>query len=232
MLVLATITAPAGAQAPHHRRIGFGRLALLGQQLRAGARHFAGDVEQILDGDDRAVERPERNAGLGARIGGFRRGLACIAIDGEAGARALALLVIDARERGVEPRRRRTRHTFKPPFFSMNCAISSTPLPSRILVKTKGRCPRIFLASRSITSSEAPTYGARSVLLMTSRSERVMPGPPLRRDLVAGRDVDDVDREIGELGREGRGEVVAAGFDQHQIEIGKLLRASRRRRRD
>ena len=35
-------------------------------------------------------------------------------------------------------------------------------------------------ASRSITSSEAPTIGARSILLMTSRSERVMPGPPLR----------------------------------------------------
>ena len=35
-------------------------------------------------------------------------------------------------------------------------------------------------ASRSITSSEAPTIGARSILLMTSRSERVMPGPPFR----------------------------------------------------
>ena len=46
--------------------------------------------------------------------------------------------------------------------------------------------------------------------------------PALRRDLVAGRDVDDVDRHVGELRREGRGEVVAAGFDQHQIELGKL----------
>ena len=49
-----------------------------------------------------------------------------------------------------------------------------------MLVKTKGRSPRIFFASRSITSSEAPTIGARSILLMTSRSELVMPGPPLR----------------------------------------------------
>ena len=30
-----------------------------------------------------------------------------------------------------------------------------------------------------ITSSDAPTWGARSILLMTRRSERVMPGPPL-----------------------------------------------------
>jgi len=43
-----------------------------------------------------------------------------------------------------------------------------------------GRSPRIFLASRSITSRLAPTSGARSILLMTRRSERVMPGPPLR----------------------------------------------------
>ena len=28
--------------------------------------------------------------------------------------------------------------------------------------------------------SEAPTSGARSILLITSKSERVMPGPPLR----------------------------------------------------
>jgi hypothetical protein len=35
-------------------------------------------------------------------------------------------------------------------------------------------------ASRSITSRDAPTKGARSILLITSRSERVMPGPPLR----------------------------------------------------
>ncbi len=56
----------------------------------------------------------------------------------------------------------------------------STPSPARTQVKTNGRSPRILRASRSITSSDAPTCGARSVLLMTSRSERVIPGPPLR----------------------------------------------------
>lgn len=46
------------------------------------------------------------------------------------------------------------------------------------LVKTKGRAPRMRAASARITSRWAPTCGARSILLMTSRSERVMPGPP------------------------------------------------------
>ncbi len=36
------------------------------------------------------------------------------------------------------------------------------------------------LASVAMTSSEAPTSGARSILLITSRSALVMPGPPLR----------------------------------------------------
>src|SRR3954462_14776945 len=43
-------------------------------------------------------------------------------------------------------------------------------------------------------------------------------GPALARDLLAAGDVDDVDREVGELGREGRGEVVAAGLDENEIE--------------
>ncbi len=63
---------------------------------------------------------------------------------------------------------------------SMNAVTSATPSPARMLVITKGRGPRMRAASLAITSSEAPTCGARSTLLMTSRSERVMPGPPLR----------------------------------------------------
>ena len=47
----------------------------------------------------------------------------------------------------------------------------------------------------------------------------MMPGSAFARDLVAGGDVDDVDRQIGELGGKGRGEVVAAQLDQDQIEI-------------
>src|SRR5215813_4362950 len=66
-----------------------------------------------------------------------------------------------------------------PPFSSMKRAMVSTPSPARRLLNTKGRVPRMRLASRSMTASEAPTWGARSILLITSRSERVMPGPPL-----------------------------------------------------
>ena len=66
------------------------------------------------------------------------------------------------------------------PSVSMNFTMLSSPCPVLRLVNTNGRSPRIFFASRSITSSEAPTMGARSILLMTSRSDLVMPGPPLR----------------------------------------------------
>ena len=57
-----------------------------------------------------------------------------------------------------------------------------------------------------------------------------MPGPPLRGYFLAARDVDDIDREIGELGREGRRKVVAAQFDEDQIEIGEPLAHFRDRR--
>src|ERR1019366_7967879 len=50
-------------------------------------------------------------------------------------------------------------------------------------VNNVGRSPRTAAASRAITPRSAPTNAARSVLLMTSRSERVTPGPPLRGTL-------------------------------------------------
>src|SRR5438034_1213784 len=66
-----------------------------------------------------------------------------------------------------------------PPLSSTKRAMVSTPSPARRLLNTNGRVPRMRLASRSMTASEAPTCGARSILLITSRSERGMPGPPL-----------------------------------------------------
>src|ERR1700722_17079798 len=63
---------------------------------------------------------------------------------------------------------------------SIQATIVSSPTASRRFVNTNGRSPRIFRESRSITSSEAPTYGARSILFITRRFERVIPGPPLR----------------------------------------------------
>ena len=47
-------------------------------------------------------------------------------------------------------------------------------------------------------------------------------GPALGRDLIAGCDIDDVDREIGKLRRERRRQIVAAGLDQDQVELGEL----------
>jgi len=38
----------------------------------------------------------------------------------------------------------------------------------------------------------------------------------------SGGDVDDIDGEVGQFRREGRGKVIATGLDQHQIEIGKF----------
>src|SRR3546814_9114958 len=83
----------------------------------------------------------------------------------------------DQRKRRPTKRDIQGRSSFgerKPPVAMMNWAISATLVPARTFAKTKGRSPRIFFASRSITSRLAPTKGARSILLITSMSERVM----------------------------------------------------------
>src|SRR5258706_4782137 len=49
------------------------------------------------------------------------------------------------------------------------------------------------------------------------------------RDLVARRDVDHVQGQVGELRAEGRGEVVAAGLDEDQVEPGKAAIQARHR---
>src|SRR5271155_5625865 len=48
-------------------------------------------------------------------------------------------------------------------------------------------------------------------------------GAALARDFLAARDVDDIDRDVGEFGRERRCEIVAARFDQDEVEIAKPL---------
>ena len=84
----------------------------------------------------------------------------------------------------------------------MSSTTSPTPSPCFTLQNTVGPSPRISLASRAMTSSEALTYCARSVyarghtvgldpvklvpwahvhtLLITNRSDCEIPGPPLR----------------------------------------------------
>ena len=65
-----------------------------------------------------------------------------------------------------------------PLFSSMKPTMSARPLPVRRLLNTNGRVPRMRLASRSITSSEAPTCGARSILLIHHEIGTRDPGPP------------------------------------------------------
>src|SRR5438094_478009 len=67
----------------------------------------------------------------------------------------------------------------RPTLASMKPMMRSSPSLFFRLVITTGPSPPIRFASVSIFSSDAPTCGARSILLITSRSERVMPGPPL-----------------------------------------------------
>ena len=86
------------AQPPHHRRVGF-RRRRIGQDLRARARRLAGNVEQVLDADDRTVEHAERDAGLRPRIGCIRGGARRFRIDRQAGARPLAFRIGNFRER-------------------------------------------------------------------------------------------------------------------------------------
>ena len=105
---LGEYDAAGGAQTPHHRRILRGGLAVVGENFRAGARHFTGDVEQILDRDDRAIERPQRDAGTRARIGGVGRGPRFVAIERQTGARTFALGIVNSSERLCEPFNRRS----------------------------------------------------------------------------------------------------------------------------
>ena len=117
----------------------------------------------------------------------------------------------------------------RPPAVSMKRDDLRQPFaPQQYRRRRRAGRPACAWCRASITSRSAPTYGARSVLLMTSRSERVMPGPPLRGIFSPPADVDHVDRQVGEIGREGRGEVVAAGFDEDRRRGRGSAAASRR----
>jgi len=117
------------------------------------------------------------------------------------------------------------RRGFRPPLASIKLTMRSSPLAlPEIGHDNTAVPPRMRLASVSIFSSECADNGAqRSILLMTRRSDRVMPGPPLegnscrlprRRSRKSSRSASS--------GEEGGGEIVAAGFDQHHVEVRKF----------
>jgi hypothetical protein len=84
----------AGCTQPaHNGRVGSGRWSFLGEDLRRRPRRLAGDVEQILDADNRAVEWPERYAGFGAGVSGIGGRTRGVGINGQACLGALAFRI-------------------------------------------------------------------------------------------------------------------------------------------
>ena len=69
--------------------------------------------------------------------------------------------------------------------------------------------------------TSTPTYGARSVLLTTSTSARAMPGSALAGDVSAAGHVEHEELRVHQRRGEGRGQVVAAGLDQHHVDAGR-----------
>ena len=61
----------AGAEPPHDCGVLCGGGRFFRQNFGSGTGRLAGDVEQVLHGNDRAVQRTERNAGPSPRVGGI-----------------------------------------------------------------------------------------------------------------------------------------------------------------
>ena len=87
----------SGAKPTHNRRVdqGGGRI---NEHLGPRARRLAGDIEQVLDANDRAIERTESYAGTRSRVGRVSSVVGGLRIDGKAGASTLALRVGNASE--------------------------------------------------------------------------------------------------------------------------------------
>src|SRR5450759_4958510 len=75
-----------------------------------------------------------------------------------------------------------------------------------------------------MTSSDAPTSGARSILLITSRSDFMMPGPPLRGILSPA-----ATSITYSVRSESSGLMVAAAFDEDDVEVGETAIETRHR---
>src|SRR5258708_21304000 len=74
-----------------------------GQNLRAGAGRLARHVEEVLDADDRAVERTETYSCTRPRVGCVGCVTCDLRIDSEAGAGTLAFRIPDSAESFFQP---------------------------------------------------------------------------------------------------------------------------------
>ena len=77
---------PGRAQPTHHWRVRSRGLGLFGENFGADTGRLSGDVEQILDADNRAIERPKRHAVGSARIGRISGGTCRASVNRKAGA--------------------------------------------------------------------------------------------------------------------------------------------------
>ena len=94
------------------------------------------------------------------------------------------------------------------------------PLPRDRSVKPNGRLPRMLAAS-ALHDVEIDVHIGRKVALVDDEEVRTRDArPALARNFLALADRDDIEREIGKVGREGRGKIVAARFDEDDVEVG------------
>ena len=103
---------------------------------------------------------------------------------------------------------------------TMKSMTSCRPLPRDRSVKPNGRLPRMRRGV-ALHHVEIDVHIGREVALVDDQEIGARDaGPALARDLLALADRDDIERQVGEVGREGGGEIVAAGFDEDDVEIG------------
>ncbi len=95
-------------------------------------------------------------------------------------------------------------------------------------MKTKGRSPRWRRVSSSIDFEIGADMRGEIGLVDDEQIGAGDAGTALARDFLALADADHIKRQIGEIGREGRGKIVAARFDENDVEIRESVSSFRR----
>ena len=105
---------------------------------------------------------------------------------------------------------------------------ASTPSPVLQLVSITGRPRRTSFASLHHQIDIRPDEGRKIGLVDHQQIGSENAEPAFARNIVAAGRIDDEQPIVDELERKGRGEIVAAGLDQHDIELWKSLDQSSR----